>query len=438
MESDSESSGSDHSGVRVEEPRNASQLSTAILVHDLERMASQLRDQETRLQAQAEEIKQLRHGQGRINLVDEALRDVRGHILAIGDRLSQQEKASEHQQLLRGTEVDRNKKHIGTVSDALAEVRGQIESAAARIQGLNEQQRQDRALIAPIPDQLAELDRRVATGLQRFQPIDEANRRQDVVLSSLQQSLELLGTRLSTIESGQKLAEIRLNRQVAEWQGQFAREKESGTDVTKLITQLGLQINQIRNDMQTRQEALTQVQRRFDDSLGEAQRLGNLISAGRDHVIRVENLIENQRRRLDETNAGVARLDDIVSQRVADLIEQSARLDSQWAAIVANQNHLGQIEQECRRALDEVAGLRTALGNQARTWAEQQVVLGERLEAEARRQDVKLLEMTSLMIEHRRRQKEVVDLEMSELSERARQAERGHQVSPSSPDERLR
>ena len=401
----------------LEEQRRADQHTIATLSHDVERLASASRAQETRLLQLVDEVQSLRQEQARISIIDDNARDSRETIDRLSERTDHLEESVENQRRLRATDVERDRKQLNETATGILEVTRQFDALSSRIQSLGDEQRHDRGRVSPIPEAVAELDRRLGTAVQRVLQVEEGTRRYDNHLALLKAASDASFTRVDALEGAQKLTDVRWNRLLSDWQQQLERWRGSVEEATRPVGQLGTQLGQLRTEISGQQTGISDTSRRVDELTIAIQRLDSLLGAGREHTGRVELTIDAIRRRLDETVAAVLRLEESVSQRGIEGREQSTRLDNLIADLKTVHQTLIQLRAADERAEKSIQTVQQGLHVEGSTRDSQTKKLAARIEEDLARQDALRLSLLRTLAEQRRREMVLIEREIHDLSE---------------------
>lgn len=402
----------------LEDQHRGDQKAIAALSQDLDRLTVTTRDQESRLMAIEDDIRQLSQGQARVGIVDSTVRDAHEQIRTLSERVDDLAGAIDHQRLMRTAEFDRDRKHLSDLATTVGETAREVQSVNARASSLADQQRQDRLLVAPIPDTLADFDRRLTTVQQRLQQMDDANRRLEGQLSAACRVIDEVRGLLASLQDTQKLTDVRLSRQQAEWQRQIDRVIESSEDTARPVGQLGVQFGQLRGEVQALQAAISETQRRTDDGVGAVQRVEMALSANREYASRIEGAVDAQRRRLEETIASLLRLDETVSLRSSELRDQAAKMDALLSDVQITRSEVQQIGQTTDLAHQGLEAVHETLLAQANTIEDHVRALTEKIDAAALRSDERRAEILALLVDHRRRQLQVAESDLADLTHR--------------------
>jgi chromosome segregation ATPase len=402
----------------LEDQRRADQRTIAVLSQDVERLTALAREQENRLSDLGDQVQQLRQGQSRIGLVDDAMRALREQISALGERLERANDAGEHQRLLRSAETERDRKQVVELAGSLADLARQQEGFASRLQAFGDQQRQDRGTVVPLAETVAEFDRRLGTLAQRLQQLDDVHRRQDSHLGDLKSAQDEIAGAVGAAAEAQRLTSVRTTRQFEEWQQTLERWRASVDEAGRPITQLGQQFGQLRAELQRHENSNAEIARRVEELVAASQRVDSLIGAGRDHVTRVEAAVEGQRRRLDEANSTALRVDETLNEHSASLRDVVSRLDYQVAEVRAVQQQVQRLEETDQQMHAAIANLQSASRQVIVDLEERHRAVLDRIESDWQRYDAQRSELVRLLVEQRRRALAQLERELVELGDR--------------------
>ena len=402
------------------EQRKAEREQVQQVLREVERLGQVTRDSTTKVGLIEDEVRTHRTPTSRMPVVEEALRQARDAVSALQQQVSEAREAAEHQTLLRAVELDRDRRTIAEVSQRVGEANRTFDQHQGRVQTLAEEARRDRAAVTVLPAAIEELTRKVTAQLGRLQQLDEQNKRTENQFGAIQQRDEQSRADLARLDNWQRLADVRWNRQIGDWQQQVQVLKEQLDEQSKPIQIFTRQAVRIQDDVQGLSGRLVEQQKRFDEQINTLTKLDGLLTVVRESAARAESAAEAQRRRVDEQVAGLYRLDERIQRSVAQLGDLEHRADSQGSRLEELNSLVRSVDSQRQRAEDGVSALQVQARELRSDLSEQVVQLQTQLAADRLLVAARFTELIRAVLMQRRNQLASLQQEVQEWSTLAR------------------
>jgi chromosome segregation ATPase len=327
----------------------------------------------------------------RIGNLEEGVSSLRETAASLQQALEAAQKRDEHQQLLRTTEAERDRRSVAEVAQLVNDYRRQSDNVQSRLQAIVEDVRRDRAAIEAFPPTIDDLNRQLLSLTSRAQQLEDYRRRADNQVGTLSQSTEQVRDQVGKLDTWQRLADVRWTRLSAELQEQLQAFKHQIDEQAKPIQQLTRQVKQSQEEIGGFAGQVVDLRKRLDETYVSIERLGAQVVSLREAAARVEQVTDGQRRRADEQAATLYRLEEALQRETAANADLLRRIEAQDVRIEEGASYARVIEAQRQR--DEAAisvqqqqlrELRTALVGEIagirEQFAEETRVLGTRLD----------------------------------------------------------
>ncbi len=418
----------------VEEQRRLERDQAGSSGRELERLAQHGRDLEARVGLLEAELAQQRSMPARLSAIEDALRQAHEAMASLQQQVAENREQTEHQTLLRTAEAERDRRALAELGQRLTELQRAGDGALGRIQALAEEAKRDRASVAQAAAGLDGLaSRQLALG-SRIQQVEEMAKRTDGQLAAAQQRDEQVRAELARLDNWQRLADVRWNRQVGEWQQQLQTWKAQVEEVGKPIQQLIRQAARLQSDLEALAAQLAEHQKRIDEQSVALQRLDGMLAIIRESGSRLEQGVEAQRRRADEQSASLFRLEERLQSEAGQVADLARRIDAQDARIEETRSLIRAVDTHRERIEGGVAATQRQLAEARADLAQQIAQAWERLGVDRQRVADRLERLTQALLQQNQRWlaafHQDVDL-WTALSRAGDEPEQAEQASPS-------
>jgi hypothetical protein len=389
------------------------------LSQEVERLAQLTKEQATQIVELRGALDEGRSALARLPLVDDAIKHERDQVSQLTERFDAHSQQIAQALMLRSADAERDRKLVAELSQVVAQLEREDQALSARFKILVDEERRDRVQIEALPKAIDELQERISLVGHRTDQVEEAIKRADNLGQAHAQELETIRVEQSRATQWRQLSELRATRQVAEWQQMIDNWRQTVEDQQRPVQYLTAQLAQVREEIRTTANLVSDQARRQDDVTAVLARLDAGLAQAREALARLEQATDAQRRRFDEQASAQLRLDEAIGRAGEHRQELAGIMQGQGRQIDAIDSALRALEASLVRTREDLQIGQTDLRQQSDAIRHQLQQTAERIEAAAQAFQSRVFDFERISQEHRQRLASELEQQSRELGELA-------------------